>query len=310
MHIPPKRLNIIGCGHVGQTLARLWFLHDCVQIGDILNTSLASSQAATGFIGAGRAVAELEAMQPAEIHLLGCPDKELERCGAALAGSGLLRPGDVVFHCSGALSSRLLQPAHLYGAWVASVHPVKSFAEVDRAVASFSPTFCGVEGDPLAEVVLSPLFAAIGGIPFAIDPSKKTLYHAASVLACNYLVALQELSIQTFTEAGVGRELAMQILQPIVQETVSNVFALGTAQALTGPIARGDYPVVGRQLAALQAWQPAAGELYRLLGQQALALAGQRGKANPADLMQVSALLAGTPSGDALSHRPNPVIHP
>ncbi|MEZ5448455.1 MAG: DUF2520 domain-containing protein [Thiolinea sp.] len=136
-----------------------------------------------------------------------------------------------------------------------------------------------MEGDTAALNVLKPLIQAIGGQPFAIRSEQKTLYHAASVMACNYLVALQEMSLQTFAQAGVERELALQILQPIVQDTVQNLFALGPTQALTGPIARGDSQVVARQLQALQDWRPEMALAYQLLGRQTLVLARQKGKA-------------------------------
>lgn len=79
-------------------------------------------------------------------------------------------------------------------------------------------------------------------------------------MACNYLVALQEASIQTFAQTSVRREQAMAILQPIVSDAVSKIFSIATQTALTGSIARGDVEVVDQQL-----------------GQIALTLAKQRG---------------------------------
>ena len=133
---------------------------------------------------------------------------------------------------------------------------------------------------------------AIGANTFHIDPQQKTLYHTASVIACNYLVALQEISLQTFAQAGVERELAMQILAPIVRGTAENVFRLGTANALTGPIARGDYRVVERQLSALQTWQPDFADVYRLLGKTAVELSQQQGHATADDLATLHEMLA------------------
>ncbi len=269
-------LNIIGAGHVGQTLGHLWAHSGLLKITHILNRSLPSAAHAATFIGQGKAVMHWDELIPADYYLLGCPDQAIADCCQRLAASGLLRAGDVVFHCSGALGSELLQPAREQGALIASVHPVKSFADPARAIQTFANTYCGVEGDAAALDLLRPLLAGLGGVSFVIDATHKTLYHAASVVACNYLVALQEVSVQLFAEAGVERALAMKILQPIVTETVGNIFTLGTERALTGPIARGDYPVVARQLAALQDWQPERAELYRLLGREALALAGER----------------------------------
>ena len=181
--------------------------------------------------------------------------------------------------------------AKAVGALIASVHPVKSFADPAQAIGDFAGTFCGMEGDVAALDVLQSAFTRIGANLFPLNAQTKTLYHTASVMACNYLVALQEVSLQTFAQAGVERELAMQILQPIVQGTAANIFHLGTTQALTGPIARGDDSVVAKQLQALAQWQPDYAQLYRLLGKTACELSAQQAHASEESLAAIRALL-------------------
>lgn len=289
------KLNIIGAGQLGKTLGRLLHTQTELQIGDVLNQSVASAQQSVEFIGDGRAVEQLSAMHPAEYYLLACPDKQIETCCQQLAASGVLQSGMTVFHCSGALASDILNSAAEQGAQTANVHPVRSFANPVQAVAQFSGTYCGMEGDEAALTKLEPLFQALGAIPFRIDPAQKTLYHAASVMACNYLVALQEISLQAFEQAGVKRELGMKILQPLVQGTVENVFAVGTVDALTGPVARGEHEVVAQQLKALQAWSPEIAELYAQLGQHAVGLAAHRHESSdglPPNLVAIANLFA------------------
>ena len=55
------------------------------------------------------------------------------------------------------------------------------------------------------------------------------------------------------------------MMEPLVRETLENVLALGTARALTGPIARGDDAVVKRHLEALSAWDARIAAIYREL---------------------------------------------
>lgn len=295
--IKKPSLNIIGCGHLGKTLAYLWAKADVLTIGQILNSSYASSRAATEFIGQGQALGAISEMQPANLYLLACPDKALESCCLQLNHANLIKAGDIVFHCSGAISSEILEPLTERGALIASIHPIKSFAEPKQAILSFQPTYCGMEGDLNALAVLKPLFEKIGGLVFSINAEQKTLYHAASVFASNYLVALQSISIRTFLQAGVDANLALKILQPIVQDTVTNIFKLGPVDALTGPIARGDALVVAKQLAALQAALPRESEVYRLLGLEALKLAYEHQKTSSEHLQEVARVLT-LPSTD------------
>jgi predicted short-subunit dehydrogenase-like oxidoreductase (DUF2520 family) len=288
-----KTLNIIGAGRVGRTLIALWRRHNVFDIQDVLNRAPGSARDAIAFIGAGRAVDALAVMRPADLWMLATPDDELAGVGESLAASGLLRAGDTVFHCSGALPSVGLRASIIKAMHVASVHPLKTFADAGDALRSFVGTCCVAEGDLAALALLKPAFEAIGARVTEIDPQFKTIYHAASVIVCNYLTALMEAGLQCYEKAGLPRATASAMMEPLVRETVDNVFKLGTAKALTGPIARGDYAVVARQLEALQAFDPRVAEIYRALGWMAVALSRVQGSAGDNAIGVLEKLLKG-----------------
>jgi predicted short-subunit dehydrogenase-like oxidoreductase (DUF2520 family) len=196
-----------------------------------------------------------------------------------------------VFHCSGALSSEELAPAVERGAHVASVHPLKSFAEPRDAVRNFADTWCAAEGDGAALAVLRPAFERIGARVAEIDPRSKPVYHAASVMVSNCLVALMETGLRCYEKAGIPRETARTMMEPLVRETADNVFRLGTVKALTGPIARGDDAVVAQQLAALTQWDARIAAIYRELGAIAVQLSRNQGEASAAALDRIQKLL-------------------
>lgn len=267
-------LNIIGAGRLGKTLAHLWQQSELVHIQAVCNRSMASSQHAVNFIQGGQAYDDYAQLPEADVWLLACGDDQLSDCCQQLCQQHSLTGQEIMFHCSGALTAQeVLAPAQTLGLHTASIHPIKSFADPQQSVHSFSGTHCGMEGDEVALTQLAPLFESIGARLFVIKPEAKTLYHSASVIACNYLVALQELSIQTYAQAGVEREQAMQILRPIVLDTAENIFKLGTQDALTGPVARGDSRTVAKQLTALKTWDADRAEIYRLLGKVAAHIA-------------------------------------
>jgi predicted short-subunit dehydrogenase-like oxidoreductase (DUF2520 family) len=230
-------------------------------------------------------------MRTADVWMLTPPDGKIAECCSALAESGLLRQGNIVFHCSGALSSQELAPAKARGAHVASVHPLKSFAEPRDAVRSFADTWCTAEGDGAALAVLRPAFEKIGARVAEIDPRAKPLYHAASVMVSNCLVALMEAGLRCYERAGLPYETARTMMEPLVRETADNVFRLGTVKALTGPIARGDDAVVARQLAALAQWDARIAAIYRELGTIAVRLSRDQGEASAAALDRIQTLL-------------------
>jgi len=285
------KLNIIGCGHVGQTLAHLWVKHGVFQIQDVCNRSLESAQSACFFIGQGNPIQSLNDLRPADVFLFGTADQSIADCCELLVASNVLQAGNIVFHCSGALPASILNSAKNAGALIASIHPIKSFADPSLCITNFAGTFCGAEGDSDALVELEKAFQAIGGQTLQVDSANKTFYHAASVVASNYLTALLELSIQSYVKAGLTREQALKIIEPIAHGTIKNIIELDTAQALTGPIARGDVSTVATQLNAFQDWKQEYAELYRLLGGVTLDLSVIKDAASHESLDSLSKLL-------------------
>jgi predicted short-subunit dehydrogenase-like oxidoreductase (DUF2520 family) len=269
-------LNIVGGGKVGRVLGRLFADHGAFTVQDVLTRSKGSAMEAAGFIGAGNSVAEMASMRTADVWMLAVTDDQIGPACDQLAQLQALS-GAVVFHCSGARSSAELQAAAVTGAATASVHPVRSFADPEYVAGHFAGTFCGVEGDARALGMLEPALAAIGAQAVPINAAAKTVYHAASVFASNYLVTVMDAALRAYQAAGISEETARALAAPLATETLANVLRLGPAAALTGPIARGDMDTVARQQDALDAWDGEAGALYRALAQATLGLA-QRGK--------------------------------
>jgi predicted short-subunit dehydrogenase-like oxidoreductase (DUF2520 family) len=273
-------MNIVGAGHVGRTLGRLFTAHGVFAVQDVLTRSQASALDAVAFIGAGRALAQVSELRPARVWMLAVGDDQIAPTCAALAARGLLQ-GATVFHCSGARASGELQAARSAGAQVASIHPVRSFADPASVAADFEGTWCGVEGDADALALLSPAFEAIGARLVAIDAAAKTVYHAASVFASNYLVTVLDAALRAYAAAGVPPEVARELARPLASETLANVFRLGAPAALSGPVARGDMATVARQQAALQGWDKSTARLYAALVEATTALAERKRRGAP-----------------------------
>lgn len=270
-------LNIIGAGHVGRVLGRLFAASGAFEVQDVLTRSQAGALDAVGFIGAGRALHALEDMRPAAVWMLAVGDDQIGPVCAQLAGRHALA-GAIVFHCSGARSSAQLAAATEAGALAASVHPIRSFADPEQVARHFGGTFCGIEGDRAALALLVPALEAIGAQPVAIDAQAKTVYHAASVFASNYLVTVLDAALRAYQAAGVPEPVARALAQPLASESLANVFRLGAAAALSGPLARGDMDTVARQQAALSAWDGPTAALYAALVPPTADLARRKSK--------------------------------
>jgi predicted short-subunit dehydrogenase-like oxidoreductase (DUF2520 family) len=257
-------LNIVGAGHVGRALGRLFAARCVFTVQDVLTRGVDSAREAVAFIGAGQALGAADALRPAAVWMLAVSDDRIGEVAVMLADRVPVQ-GAVVFHCSGAKASGELDALRAAGAHVASVHPVRSFADPATVAAHFDGTFCGVEGDEAALALLLPAFEAIGARPVRIDAAAKTVYHAASVFASNYLVTVLDAALRAYQAAGIPREVALELARPLAGESLANVFRLGPEMALSGPIARGDAATVARQQAAVRAWDAPTGNLYEAL---------------------------------------------
>ena len=285
-------LSCIGAGRLGKTLCHLFAQH--LHIGHIINCSEDSARLAVKFIGAGQA--RRVPVDSADIWLIATPDNEIKAASAVLRTASVLRESDTVFHCSGALNAAELDISDCH---TASVHPIHSFADPQQSISQFAGTPCGMEGNRSALDRLQPLFERVAAKPFVIDSQQKALYHAATVMTCNYLVSLLELGQKMLTAAGVSTQQGVNPLEPLIRQTLDNYFNTDAISALTGPISRGDTATVASHIQALQQqpnnWQ----QVYRALGNTTRAIAAKQGQASAENLSAIDRLLnSGTDHHD------------
>jgi predicted short-subunit dehydrogenase-like oxidoreductase (DUF2520 family) len=240
---------IIGPGRVGASLAR--------------TAAEAGIQARL----AGREEA-LEAAGDAEVALLCVPDAQITPAAEAIAPA--VPPLRFVGHVSGATRLEALAPCAERGAAAFSLHPLQT---VPDAEGDLRGAPCAIAGaDPDAEALAAALAERLGMRPFAVPEEHRAAYHAAAVIASNFLVALEESAAALLAKTGVDD--ARELLAPLVVRSASNWAERGEA-ALTGPIARGDAATIARHLEAIDEFAPELRRLYEALAEPTAALAGR-----------------------------------
>lgn len=288
-----QTLTFLGCGNTGRTLGRRWSQAKVFSIGQVLTRSKETAQAAVDFLGAGQPIADFAAIEPADAFFLAAPDDAIAGLAKQLAGTGMIIEGAICWHASGALPSSVLKPLQDAGAEIASLHPARSFADPAMATEHFNGTPCVIEGTAEACQLLSEACRAIGGVPMQLTMSNrdKAVYHAGTTMASNCLVALAEVAVQCLEQAGFQRTQAVSLLSSLMAGSVQNIAKLGTTQALTGPISRGEVGTVARHLAALEGSKPIIVQSYRLLSQLIVDVARKQEQANQETLNTIQELL-------------------
>lgn len=265
--------NLIGAGRVGRTLLRCLAGVPGIVIGDVTSVRPASAEAAVADAGAGRAVAAIGDMGPADVWFLTVPDSAIEAVAEEIS-QRVANAGKtpVAIHCSGYHPASVMAPLASDGWRLASAHPMLSFADPDTAAARFPGTWVGIEGDVTALDQVEDLFAQLGARTFRMTAEGKALYHAAAVFTNNFTTVLQAIALEAWDAAGVPPDVARDLNKALLASTVENIEQFGPARALTGPAARGDSEVVNTQGRRVAEWHPEAGQLYRVLSDLAARL--------------------------------------
>jgi predicted short-subunit dehydrogenase-like oxidoreductase (DUF2520 family) len=209
----------------------------------------------------------------ADVVLLCVPDRAIaEVCDQVIQATPA---PSFVGHVSGASPLDVLDRARGLGIETFSLHPLQTIPHPETDLAGVP---CAVAGStPAARSVAARLGLDLGMRPFEVPDDRRAAYHAAAVIASNFLIALEEAATEVLARAGV--EDGRAILGPLVARTAANWVDAG-ADALTGPIARGDESTVRRHVASLAELAPEVLPLYQVLAERTRMIAASATRAS------------------------------
>lgn len=271
---------IIGAGKVGSALGSLLKERGYEPIA-VYSRSQNSAQKLAEQLGTRVCHHPAEAAERAKLVFITTTDREIGSIAALIARRGSKRTGQIFIHTSGALSSAVMQPVRTQGALAISIHPLQSFASLESAKENLPGSCFSLEGDEQAMPQAIELVNDLQGRHFIIKAEDKPLYHAAAVVASNYLVSLIHLSSSIYQQFGLNEEQAMDALFPLIQGTLNNIARSGPNKALTGPVARGDGTTLKGHMKALQKMDWRTREAYRSLGLYTVGIAIENGNITP-----------------------------
>jgi predicted short-subunit dehydrogenase-like oxidoreductase (DUF2520 family) len=301
------RVSVIGAGRMGTTLGRA--LHRLGYSVELVVTRHASTSRRAAKLVNGEATtmdqlsrldASRERLFASNFLLISTPDDALAAVADQLSTLFQAQKGTnngkvrrrIALHTSGALSSDVLAPLRVAGFAVASLHPLISIADLKSDQKIFRGTYFCIEGDREAARVARAIVRELGGNSFTVAPKSKALYHAAAVMSSGHVTALFDLAVEMLKRCGLPERRARQVLLPLLKSASDNLQSKGSAQALTGPFARGDAKTAEKHLAALEsAGMDAALAAYVVLGRHSLDLA-RRLHRGSGDFDQISRLLS------------------
>ncbi len=176
----------------------------------------------------------------ADVLLLAVPDSAIAGVAESIA------PGPaVVVHLSGATTLEPLAGHRHAG----SIHPLVSLPNPVAGSASLTggAFFATASSSPTAGSAVKAVVTALGGTSVPVPDHLRVRYHTAAAVAANHLVVL----CGQVERLAAAAEVPAEAFWPLMSGVFANVVESGAAAALTGPVARQDWPTVAKHLAQM-----------------------------------------------------------
>jgi len=280
------KIGFIGAGTVGTALSVLLSGKDYPVVAVSSRSSTSARKLAEAISGC-RLEDNQGVADTAELIFITTPDDVI----ASVASQIQWHSGQSVVHCSGADSTDILEPAKKLGAKIGAFHPLQTLASTKQAIENIPGSTFAIEAEEPLLSTLKDMATAVDGHWIELKADDKVAYHAAAVIACNYLVTLVKLATDLWQTFSIPPHQATQALLPLLRGTLNNIDTIGIPQCLTGPIARGDTGTIKKHLDALQKVAPALLSTYKELGLQTIPIAMGKGRINEHQARELQALL-------------------
>jgi Uncharacterized conserved protein len=269
------KIGIVGAGRVGCAFTRALYKKGA-EISGIYNRT--TEVAALFDLKLKRLfLSDLrQAVKNADLVILAVPDSVISAVSNSIAEQCDAR-NKVYLHCSGAMTSDILEPLKLAGAYIGSLHPIQTFADRENGWRSMYGIWFGYEGSSEASLKALEIVKLLDGSMLQINKEAKPLYHAAACILSNYMVTLSYVSGMLLQNAGIGKDEGLKAFMPLLYNTIVNLDKYGAENALTGPIARGDTITVTSHIASLDKLDKNISDFYRNIGLLTAELAYKKG---------------------------------
>jgi predicted short-subunit dehydrogenase-like oxidoreductase (DUF2520 family) len=179
------------------------------------------------------------------------PENQIEIVAKSITGA------TVVIHASGALDLKPLDGHECVGI----LHPIMTFLGPEYDIPSIPiPATCSGDKDAI------PLITSFAKqLNFTVYPyeGSRTLYHCAAVLSGNFSTILLHSAAKVLSSQGVPYEDALQMLHPLMLQSVINAPQGILKDVLTGPLQREQTEVINKQIKALNSDSPELSTLYQ-----------------------------------------------
>jgi len=257
-------LSIVGPGRVGASLA-----HWATEMGSTLRQVAArradtAQQLVSELGGCASSIEEL-CTEDDDLLLVTVTDSAISSVAQTLSHR---RQARVVLHSSGRLDASALACLRDRGSAVGTLHPLMAFPGVSKTVQDARDVVFGVDGDPDATDLATCIARGVGGTAVRVDSDIRPLYHLGATLAAGGVVTLLAAACELARRLGVDPEVGdgyLRLAQGALEKAASSD---SFADAITGPVARGEIAEYEEQISRLRSLDPDLAEIAEKLARR------------------------------------------
>ena len=209
-----------------------------------------------------------EVIAVSDTIILSTPDRAIKKVWETVDKDNI--SGKVFCHLSGSLSSDVFSGIEAAGAYAVSVHPLFAFSDKESVYRQLNEVSFTLEGNSFAVDLWHGILLAMGNDVIEISKEAKPRYHAAASILSNHVIAVLHAGYKLLEECGFSPEEARRFSKVLVKNNVEHVIEVGSVNALTGPIERGDVETVEKHLEVMNA---DIMTVYRVCGRELLEIA-------------------------------------
>ncbi len=189
----------------------------------------------------------------ADIYLIATPDSTI---------SGIVEElpplNGIVVHCSGGTSIESLKEVKAKGYGV--LYPFQTFTKTRPVNLKTIPIL--VEGNSSKNLEIISNFArSLSEKVIATDSETRAWVHMSGVFTNNFINHLITISNRILNERGID----VNIINPLLTETIDKALAIGPVNAQTGPAIRYDEATINKHMKMLQELSPELAKIYKEL---------------------------------------------
>lgn len=252
---PEFQVSIIGAGKVANSLAHA-LENKNIAIGEIYSRRLDQAQKLSKAIAGASAVDSLDfSSSKSTIFLMAVKDDAISEIARQIH----IPKGRYIAHTSGTVSMHDLSDV---GDHFGIFYPLQTFSSDQSVDFSEIPLLIDGNNQKTTDMLMRIGNSISQNVSIASEHDRQQL-HVAAVFASNFTNRMLAASEEILKDTN----LALDVLKPLVKQTIDNVFEQGPDQALTGPAVRNDQSTINKHLDMLKGY-PQWKEIYKQLTEQ------------------------------------------